>query len=521
MRDKKMDKPSLQTPLLLPQASEELDRRDREKKNAGWLHTLMILSFLFAGTIASILSPKAEYSLFENRMLEKKPAFSIKSLLNGSYTHGWEVYYSDTFPLREQMVRVAAQIRTLYGIHPDEVRIHNAAPLPQPDLSQNVSSAPPKTDSQSPQTPSDASAPPSGTQNTDPASQPPSPVPPTQSADDGAVGEKQGSVFIYKGQAMELFSPNETASRLYAQVLNDWQNTLGENVCLYNLIVPTHIAFALPEKYSDISQPQKPNIDFIYSLLNPAIRTVDAYSQLEKHSQEYLYFATDHHWTGLGAYYAYQAFCQQAGLQPVALEQMEKRTLNNFVGSLYGQTQDPSLLKNPDHVDYWIIPTPHSVLQYRRGDPFTGYSTTLLGEYAQSPNSYSVFLQGDYPLTKVTTNLQNGRKIAVVKESFGNAFCPFLVNHYEEVHIVDQRYFQLNLADYIRENGIDEVLFINNIFAANTTIRINEIARLRTQVYVPYTPPAIEEPASSSQEEKKPGRVEFDPWAEEEKHRGD
>ena len=77
--------------------------------------------------------------------------------------------------------------------------------------------------------------------------------------------------------------------------------------------------------------------------------------------------------------------------------------------------------------------------QYLRGSPYQGRETTLLGEYAKSPNSYSVFLQGDYPLTKITTNIKNGRKIAVVKESFGNAFSPFLVNHYEDCLLYTSR----------------------------------------------------------------------------------
>ena len=77
----------------------------------------------------------------------------------------------------------------------------------------------------------------------------------------------------------------------------------------------------------------------------------------------------------------------------------------------------------------------------------------------------------------------------MVKESFGNCLPPFLVNHYEQVYVVDQRYSSWGWWNFIQENGINELLFINNIFAANTGIRIQEIRNLMYQQYVPYVPP--------------------------------
>lgn len=290
-------------------------------------------------------------------------------------------------------------------------------------------------------------------------------------------------------------------SAYYAQTLNAWQERMGDGVTVYNLIIPTSIEFYLPERYRSVTSPQKPNIENIYSQLDPRIKTVDAYSAIQAHADEYLYFRTDHHWTGLGAYYAYTAFCDTAGLRPAALDSLEQRTLPDFVGTLYKEAQDSQMLKNPDHVDYWLMPVEHTVTQFRRGSPFYGIEVPLLGEYAKGGNSYSVFLHGDYPLTKIVTGSKNGRKIAMVKESFGNAFAPFLVNNYEEVYVVDQRYFELNLPAFLEENGIHELLFINNIFAANTRVRINEISRLMTQVWSPPEPEPESEPESESESE--------------------
>jgi hypothetical protein len=77
------------------------------------------------------------------------------------------------------------------------------------------------------------------------------------------------------------------------------------------------------------------------------------------------------------------------------------------------------------------------------------------------------------------TQHKNGRKILMVKESYGNAFAPFLINNYEKVIVVDQRYYTGNLIELIKYEGINELLFINNIFAAHTPFHIDKIKGLK------------------------------------------
>lgn len=517
MENKKKPHP----PLLLPQAEQQLAERDTEWKiTAPVIIALTGAACILLGLL-SIFLPKPEISEYENRRLQERPSFSMQKLLTGKLMNEWELYYADTFPARESFVRAAGRIQESLGLRLDDVRIHDSGRQPlsedPPAVSrpQETASRPGSPSVSQPERPSASSS--------LPDSQPPSSSPETPPAsssqpeeDEQAAWERQGPIFIYKGEGLSIFSTSESMSAYYAQTLNAWQQRMGDSVTIYNLIIPTSIEFRLPERYKSVTSPQKPNIENIYSQLDPRIKPVDAYSAIKAHRDEYLYFRTDHHWTALGAYYAYTAFCETAGLTPMPLEKMEKRTLPDFIGTLYKEAQDSQMLKNPDQVDYWITPVEHSVLQYRRGSPFYGIPTTLLGEYAKGGNSYSLFLHGDYPLTKVSTGQKNGRRIAVVKESFGNAFAPFLVNNYEEVYIIDQRYFELNLPTFLEENGIQELLFINNIFAANTRVRVNEISRLMTQIWSPPAP-SESEPESEPEQEKKPkasSRVEFDPWAE-------
>ena len=69
-------------------------------------------------------------------------------------------------------------------------------------------------------------------------------------------------------------------------------------------------------------------------------------------------------------------------------------------------------------------------------------------------------------IVKVRTGVGNGRRLAIMKDSFGNAVPAYLFGSFEEVHVLDFRYFPRNVVKYVRDNGITDFVFINNIFNA-------------------------------------------------------
>jgi hypothetical protein len=85
---------------------------------------------------------------------------------------------------------------------------------------------------------------------------------------------------------------------------------------------------------------------------------------------------------------------------------------------------------------------------------------------------------GDAKITRINTQVGNGRRLAVFKDSFGNALIPFLTGSFEEIIVIDIRYFPYKAVDYLNENNITDVLFCNNIFAANTSSLIGYIERI-------------------------------------------
>ena len=97
--------------------------------------------------------------------------------------------------------------------------------------------------------------------------------------------------------------------------------------------------------------------------------------------------------------------------------------------------------------------------------------------YPAAGAKYNCFIAGDNPLSEIhNPNISDGSSIVVVKESYGNAFIPFLVDSYEYVYVIDYRYWSGDLADFVIDNGIDDVLFLNVVSNTSTSARLEELA---------------------------------------------
>ncbi len=297
----------------------------------------------------------------------------------------------------------------------------------------------------------------------------------------GYPSSANSAVYIYNKAAYELFSGSESSAQDYADCISEFKAQVGDDVTVYNMVIPNHIEFGVPkrvkEENSIQTSPQSENIKAIYTSYTEDVVPINCYNELSKHCKEYIYFNTDHHWTGLGAYYAYKAFCEQTDQQVLNLSVCTENKVEGYEGSLIDC--DGSLYENLDTVHYWTFPfSTYAMRTESTGD--TPYETSIYYEGASSgPYTYGAFIWGDCSLfVEYNQDLSNGKKIAVIKESYGNAFVPYLAANYEEVHVIDFRYFDGNLKSYCTQNGIDEVLFVNNIMAANTAIQVDRIRTL-------------------------------------------
>ncbi len=295
------------------------------------------------------------------------------------------------------------------------------------------------------------------------------------------VGYKDNNVFIYDKQGYEMFYGTEERAKDYAAVVSSVKKAVGKDVTVYNMVVPTHAAFGLPDKYLAEMNDEKANIEKIYSSYTEDVIPVDVYSAEDKHKNEYTYFKTDSNWTGLGAYYAYQEFCKASKSKAVDINSLSKGNISGFAGSLFVATkteENPSgnkeLAQNRDTVIYYNMGGIASCTLLENGTT-EEKEVDMIATFAEGSNAYSAFIWGNNPYMSVKTTQKTGKKLCIIKDSYGCALAPFTTANYDEVYIVDPRYYSGNVADYIKKNKFTDVLIINSVMNANTEVRLSEI----------------------------------------------
>ena len=448
--------------------------------------------------ILFFLLPKKEVSEAEQRKLASFPSLTLQTLWNGDFTSGLNIYYSDNFVMRDELVKAKFALEEHKGLRFDDVKIYGSE---TGETAENASQTPKENQRTCIDdvtafekiTANEPNVPMAAIDLENPYYSDPNKHFDFNKADlddrfadyinmekDQLDGEKRGNLFVVGDTALEIFYGNEQVSKDYAAVLNAYSDALGDSVTIYDMIVPNHFEFGLPSKYKGkIGKDEKPFLDLVKENLNGKIVFVDIYDTLKTHYNkgEYLYFRTDHHWTGLGAYRAYEKFCESAGLAAVPLDSYEKRTSTGFLGTLYNSSLDKNLAANPDTVEYYVTDLPYEQTNTKKDG--TTYKGRLISEYADGrTNGYLTFMGGDIPLATIRTENTSGRSIIVFKESYGNAFIPFLVPHYDTVYVADIRSFPYNAVTFIQNNHIGEVMFLNNIMTSNTSARVANILEL-------------------------------------------
>lgn len=455
-------------------------RRRKPKKNYKFIK-YKIYAFsaclMLMAVIALIIPLRPKESSVEKRTLTKFPAFSLESFLNGEFLNGVSTWYADTFPFRETLLKGNTKMRTAYGIRSDQIHgsIQTADDVPAKRIDLK-----------------DIILPIFKGENDALMNEMRSSVA-TQEAANAANGgvkrrkitqvpEQVGTVYVSGDTGFSLYGFTQEAANQYIDAISALANKVGDDVNVYDIVVPTSTGIYLDEKLQDElgCSDQKESIKYIYDNMDDKVITIDAFSALKSHSDEYLYFRTDHHWTALGAYYTYAQLMRAMDKIPTSLAEYETEVFDGFIGSLYSSSnQAPALAENPDTVTAYIPLATNDMVFTDRDGVTMDYDIIHDVSDWDSGSKYNCFIAGDQPISEIKNpKLSDGSACVVIKESFGNAFVPFLVDHYETVYVVDYRYYPEGLTALIRDKGIQDVIFLNNIAAATTSSLVSNIEEI-------------------------------------------
>lgn len=177
----------------------------------------------------------------------------------------------------------------------------------------------------------------------------------------------------------------------------------------------------------------------------PNINYVD--NILSNHKDEYIFYKTDHHWTTYGAY------CLYKELYPNI--KYETNTVSEeFLGTTHSKI---NIETEKDMIESYII-SEELLVEY---DFDLKTNTLYFDKHLETKDKYAYFLDGNHAYIKIINPNKNG-KILIIKDSFANCFIPFLTNNYNEIHIVDLRYFNMSISTLINENQFDDIMIFYN-----------------------------------------------------------
>ncbi len=464
-------------PAASPRGEAQAQRRRRKVDRRALLEkrtSLVVLGFLTVSfcllTLFMLLLPRSTESKIEKREFVP-PEFSLQRYFSGKFTAEVAAYFTDTTPMRDSLKNAGSNFKALFGLPQSEGAVQFVGKVNKVNKGGEAPSQ---------AQPSPAVSQPEGSGLAEPTA---APVGAPQASLEGAAGRhmeegpsatqapakvdidpdfdwNNGMILVktdghYRG--LELFGGG--TGSVYAQALNDLYREVGANVNIWSMPAPKASEFYTPDSAAEYNASQSKCIDDTAALLDPGIHSINVCPTLAQHANEPIYCRTDHHWQPLGAYYAAQAFANAAGLPFDDLSTYQEGKIEGFVGTLYSVGGVAELLNDPEDFVYYRPQKPHSAVYYDTDFSFIWDDDDLFQEGASGSDAYLYYLGGDQYVVKADTQTQNGRKLLLIKDSYGNALPPFLTGSFQQIYAADMRYFQRNLISFIRDMGITDVLF--------------------------------------------------------------
>lgn len=480
---------------MKPEKSKKYTERTpkrRRRSNAAYLASLLVT--FEAICMGLLILPRSTESITEKRELAEFPELTPDSYFSGDFAEGVSEWFSDTVPFRDELTGISTELRELRGFRQDGIRLHNVGTVQTSTPEQSTPELPEKPQQSAPeQSTSEQSAPTAEqsavTERPVITTAAPDENQPEEINPDDAVTITNNGIAVVGTRALMLYGGSYSVGERYAEVVNKYKQALPD-VNVYSMVIPTSCEFYSPDSVAAYCGSELDNINHVYGCLQNDVVSVDAYTPLSSHRNEDIYLRTDHHWAPLGAYYAAQAFAQAAGVPFEDISQYEQRVVHDYVGTMYGYTGDIVLKNNPEDFVYYVPKNVDYTTTYYdyilKDGKIVGaaepYEANFFIKYGDGNGmAYCTFMGGDAKVVKVSSDAGTGRKLAIFKDSYGNALPGYLMGSFDEIYVIDMRYFTHNAVDFLTENGVTDVLFANNAFHAATASTVTYYDNFLTQ----------------------------------------
>ena len=298
---------------------------------------------------------------------------------------------------------------------------------------------------------------------------------------DGYLLEKSTAEETEKEQVEENIN-------ILSSFLNDMEKDYGkEHVSC--LMVPSKDQ-AIPDRLPAFAQTEDRQwvVDTLKQKVTTPDHVFDLKQTMEAHQNEYIYYRTDHHWTTLGAFYAYQAWMQKMGAKAQPLEAYRRETVyRDFYGTTYNKVH---VKVSADEVEVFHSKGEDSV-QVNMDEGEKKAETLYFPEKAEEGfNRYDLFLSGNTFQIEITTGAHTGKTLLLVKDSFANCFVPFLTQDYDRIILIDYRYGKTAVGTLRSRYDVTDVMVLFNVdkFMKHTKLAKLAETKKRKQTLKEFNP---------------------------------
>lgn len=289
-----------------------------------------------------------------------------------------------------------------------------------------------------------------------------------------ATNKKEiNGVYLTEKRLIEHQELNEDIIQQNTEAINSFAEKYKKPTFL--MVVPTAESIytdqlPLMAPYFD----QKKVIDEIYTTSNKSLTCIDVFTPLLSAKNQYIYYNTDHHWTSLGAYLGYFASAKPLGFSHNEIDKFNvEHASHDFKGTLYSKTLYEKC--TPDTIDLYHLSTgePQVTVTVQSGQKSSEHQSIFFRNYLDKKDKYNTFLGQNEPCVSVKTNVNNQKKLLIIKDSYAHSMVQFYMYHYSEITLIDLRYVN-KLSNYVSVDDYDQILFVYNFASINSDTSIGK-----------------------------------------------
>ncbi len=278
---------------------------------------------------------------------------------------------------------------------------------------------------------------------------------------------------VYIGKKNYLFeisdAPNQEAIDSNLSAIRDLGSS-HEEINTVMALVPNSI-YILDQLLPNNAPVRDQSADIAYAQesVGDSVRFVNLIEPLSDHKDEYIYYKTDHHWTTLGARYAFDAMCEDLQIDDPETDYDVYPVTHSFSGTLASTS---GYHFGSDTINIYVPKTVDSTSVVNYVDNGTKTASVYQGDALNEKNKYEVFLGGNYARIDISRPSESDRNLLLFKDSYANCLIPFLLPYYQNIIVIDPRYSYEGVTSLINENSITDILILYNVntFLTDTSL---------------------------------------------------